>query len=205
MRTILLGLALLSTSVLSLEFNQYCPYTKGEQDCSAEFIQAIKDSSAKNDSLYFSPNETFNIRSIDTKGLHINNVRLVGITEDKIKPTIKTDKFHLFDVSNLYINNLTITGIHNEVGDEEQGTSIVILGTKNEENKASNIVVTNNIFKKSASKSTKKNTSVLNNKPGIGKAIINMAGEKFGNLKETKQTNIHDFLTELDNLLKPKI
>ncbi len=62
-----------------------------------------------------------------------------------------------------------------------------------------------NIFKKSASKSTKKNTSVLNNKPGIGKAIINMAGEKFGNLKETKQTNIHDFLTELDNLLKPKI
>jgi hypothetical protein len=61
-----------------------------------------------------------------------------------------------------------------------------------------------NIFKKTVSKSTKKNNSVLNNKPGIGKAIINLAGEKFGNLKETKQTNIHDFLTELDNLLKPK-
>jgi hypothetical protein len=61
-----------------------------------------------------------------------------------------------------------------------------------------------NIFKKTVSKSTKKNNSVLSNKPGIGKAIINLSGEKFGNLKETKQTNIHDFLTELDNLLKPK-
>lgn len=73
--------------------------------------------------------------------------------------------------------------------------------------KGSSISIQNrykNIFKKGDPKATKKNTSVIGNKPGIGKAIINMAGEKFGNLKETKQTNIHDFLTELDNLLKPK-
>lgn len=150
MRFLPIVLLVFSCHAFSLEFNKYCQYTNGEQDCSLEFIQALYDSTAKNESIFFEPGEIFNIRSVDTRGFGINNVRLVGISEEGQKPTIITDKFHLFDVSNLYINNLKFTGLHNEIGDTEQGTSIVILGTKDKAHKADGITVTNSLFEESA-------------------------------------------------------
>jgi len=150
MRLLLVSLFFLSINSFALDFNKYCQYTQGEQDCSAEFIQALYDASKNSDSIFFEPNEIFTIRSVDTIGLAISNVKLIGISEGNNKATIITDKFHLFDVSNLYINNLKFTGLHNEVGDTEQGTSIVIFGTKQDNNKANGITVTNSIFEESA-------------------------------------------------------
>ncbi|WP_286233205.1 right-handed parallel beta-helix repeat-containing protein [Thalassotalea sediminis] len=150
MRFIWFGLFLLSFNTYSLDFNKYCSYTQGEQDCSLEFIQALNDASENKDSIYFEAGEIFNIRSVDTREMEINNVRLIGITEEGTKPSILTDKFHLFDISNLFITNIEFSGIHNEIGDTEQGTSIIILGTKNKEEKASNITVTNSTFNESA-------------------------------------------------------
>lgn len=57
-----------------------------------------------------------------------------------------------------------------------------------------------NVFKKAA---PVKDTSKLK-KPSLFKLVLDMAGHKFGTLNETKSANIHDFLTELNNLLKPK-
>lgn len=37
---------------------------------------------------------------------------------------------------------------------------------------------------------------------GLGKAILELSGGKFGNLSETKQTNAYDFLAELNLLMK---
>lgn len=150
MRFFLLSLAFFSINSYSVNFNKYCQDTTGELDCSTEFIQALYDATENNESIVFESGEIFNIRSVDTRGLDISNVRLVGITEKNNKPTILTDKFHLFDVSNLYINNLKFSGLHNEIGDTEQGTSIIILGTKNKNEKASNITVTNSLFEESA-------------------------------------------------------
>jgi len=59
------------------------------------------------------------------------------------------------------------------------------------------------IFKKT------KPTATTNKKkkptpPGFGNLIQQMAGEKFGNLEETKKTNVHDFLSEYAILLQNK-
>lgn len=59
----------------------------------------------------------------------------------------------------------------------------------------------NYVFKKA--KASQKKVDKLK-KPSLFKVVIDMAGGKFGSLNETKTTNIHDFLTELNNLLKPK-
>jgi len=59
------------------------------------------------------------------------------------------------------------------------------------------------VFKKVAV--TKSNVSSKPALPGLGKLIQQMAGGKFGNLQETKQTNVHDFLAELNEQLKPKL
>jgi hypothetical protein len=39
--------------------------------------------------------------------------------------------------------------------------------------------------------------------PGLGKVIVSFAGGKFGNLWQTKRTNVHDFLAEFNNQLNP--
>jgi hypothetical protein len=59
-----------------------------------------------------------------------------------------------------------------------------------------------NVFKKLAPKPNAKPQTP--EAPNFDKVILDIAGGKFGNLEETKKTNLHDFLTELDNLLKPK-
>jgi hypothetical protein len=58
------------------------------------------------------------------------------------------------------------------------------------------------IFKKAAPTTTKKNKKPT--PPGFGNLIQQMAGEKFGNLAETKKTNVHDFLSEYAILLQQK-
>lgn len=40
--------------------------------------------------------------------------------------------------------------------------------------------------------------------PQLEEAIQFMAGGKFGNLQQTEQTNVHSFLKEYNNMLKPK-
>lgn len=59
-----------------------------------------------------------------------------------------------------------------------------------------------NVFKKSDT--AKAETTYKPQKPSFGKIVVDLAGGKFGNVKETKETNVHDFLSELNNLLKPK-
>ena len=60
------------------------------------------------------------------------------------------------------------------------------------------------LYKNVFRKSTQKQTASKPQKPAFKKTILELAGGKFGNLKETNSTNVHDFLTELNNLLKPK-
>lgn len=60
-----------------------------------------------------------------------------------------------------------------------------------------------NVFRKTPP-TTKTTKTAKPQKPAFKKTILEIAGGKFGNLKETNQTNVHDFLTELNNLLKPK-
>lgn len=60
-----------------------------------------------------------------------------------------------------------------------------------------------NVFKRAKESQKIQDINKLK-KPSLFKIVIDMAGNKFGTLNETKTTNIHDFLTELNNLLKPK-
>ncbi|WP_286265539.1 right-handed parallel beta-helix repeat-containing protein [Thalassotalea atypica] len=150
MRKILPFIMLISPSTFALDFNQYCSYTQAEQDCSAEFVQAMYDAQELGESITFEAGEIFNIERVDTKGYGLSDIKLVGIAKGDQKPRIVSDKFHLFDVSNLYINNISFSGLHNEIGDTHQGTSVVILGTKDEQQKAENITVSNSYFENSA-------------------------------------------------------
>lgn len=59
-----------------------------------------------------------------------------------------------------------------------------------------------NVFKKPPVNGKKQDTPKKPKKPSLGKVVLDIAGGKFGNLEETNKTNVHDFLTELENILK---
>jgi hypothetical protein len=57
------------------------------------------------------------------------------------------------------------------------------------------------VFKKTTATTT--TTTKQPEPPGLGKVINSFAGGKFGNLWQTKRTNVHDFLAEFNNQLNP--
>jgi hypothetical protein len=91
-RYLLLGLIFFSCQVFSVEFNSYCPFTKGEQDCSAEFLEAMADMSLNGGSLILKSGEVFLVQNVNTEGLQLSNVKIVGASENIQQPIVLTDR-----------------------------------------------------------------------------------------------------------------
>ena len=140
----------LSVQVFSIEFNAYCQFNNGEQDCSTEFLQAVTDMSENGGSLIFNSGEIFHIQNIDTEGLLLNNLKIVGTSVNGVQPVIMTDRLFFLDVNNISINNIHFKGINFEEGDTEQGNAIIVIGSKDEFNKVSNIKFINNFIENGA-------------------------------------------------------
>lgn len=148
LHTVLAFLLVISFNTYSVNFNQYCQYQAAEQDCSAEFMDALLDAVNTQESIIFSAGEEYRIDRIDTSGLVLDGISLIG--EGDSKPVIHTDGLYLFDTGNLLIKNIKITGIHNEAEDTEQGNSLLLLGTRNRLAKIKNITVDNVTFENAA-------------------------------------------------------
>jgi hypothetical protein len=125
MKQLFLLLALASTYVNALEFKDYCPYTSGEQDCSNEFKQALKDASSKKEAIILNKNEAFRIESINTSNDAFSDISILGSGNKDQLPIILTDKLFLKNIPNFQLTNVKISGIHNEEADEQQTTTIV--------------------------------------------------------------------------------
>jgi hypothetical protein len=140
----------LSTQVFSVEFNSYCPFNKGGQDCSAEFLQAMTDMSENGGSLILNAGEVFHIQDVDTEGLQLSNIKIIGVSANEKQPIIFTDRLFLLDVNNLSISNVHFKGINFEEGDTQQGNAIIVMGSKDELKKVSNIQFINNYIEDGA-------------------------------------------------------
>lgn len=147
---ILIPLLLLSFNALSVNFNQYCQYQMAEEDCSAEFMQALNDAMNVNEPLMLSGGAQYRIERINTSHLSLNKLSIIGDVNNK--PIIYTNGLYLFDINNLSINNIKIMGINNEdiEGQELQGNSLLLIGSTDRLNKVTNITVDNVDFENAA-------------------------------------------------------
>jgi hypothetical protein len=136
--------------VFSVEFNSYCPFTKGEQDCSAEFLEAMADMSLNGGSLILKSGEVFLVQNVNTEGLQLSNVKIVGASENIQQPIVLTDRLFLLDVNNISISNIHFKGINFEEGDTEQGNAIIVMGSRDELKKVSQIQFINNYIEDGA-------------------------------------------------------
>jgi len=162
-----MSLFFLSFDIYSLNFNQYCQFTKAQQDCSVEFTNALLDAANTNEDLHFLSGEEYRVGRIDTAGLALTGISITGDANNKA--VIHTDGLHLFDINDLSITNIKIMGIHNEDNDDDvrQGNSLLLIGAKDRLNKASNITVNQVDFENSAEDLlvfwNTKNVTVTNN------------------------------------------
>jgi len=160
-------LLLLSFKVYSINFNQYCQYKAAQQDCSAEFMTALLDAVNTKEDLNFLSGEKYQITRVDTQGLDLEGVSIIGDKDNKA--VIHTDGLHLFDINSLLIENVKIMGIHNEDNDDDvkQGNSLLLIGSRNRLIKINNITVRDVDFENAAEDLlvfwNTKNVSVTNN------------------------------------------
>lgn len=141
-RTLFICLFLFSIKVSALNFNNYCAYNKAEQDCSSELLQAIIDASASGDTIELIAGSEYRIDRLDTSGFFLQHLSIVGGAQNK--PVIHTDGIQLFDINNLSITNVKFVGINNEDNpdaDNKQSKRLVIIGSNDRLNKATNISI----------------------------------------------------------------
>jgi len=150
MRILLILLSFYSFDIYAVDFNQYCQFNKGGEDCSEEFILALTDASITKESITLKSNETFVLNEINTAGIHLSDINIIGLSDSTKKPIIKTNKLYLFDINDLLIDNIKIMGINNDEGETEQSNTLVLIGAKDKYNKANNITITNSEFENSA-------------------------------------------------------
>ncbi|WP_147302644.1 right-handed parallel beta-helix repeat-containing protein [Thalassotalea euphylliae] len=134
----------------SESFSEYCQYNNGEQDCSVEFVRALQDIAGTGRPLLFEANNTYRLDSVDTSQMNLSGIKLQGIANQASKPVILTDRLYLTNISDLAINNLQISGIHNDIGDVQQDSALVLLGAKKDSPEALNITVQNMHFENAA-------------------------------------------------------
>jgi len=177
-------LLLLSFKVYSINFNQYCQYKAAQQDCSAEFMTALLDAVNTKEDLNFLSGEKYQITRVDTQGLDLEGVSIIGDKDNKA--VIHTDGLHLFDINSLLIENVKIMGIHNEDNDDDvkQGNSLLLIGSRNRLIKINNITVRDVDFENAAEDLlvfwNTQNVTVTNNtfrRSGLAMRIVPSVGD----------------------------
>ena len=95
------------------------------------------------EALYLKENETFLLSEIDTSKLDLSNISIIGEGVGEKRSKIITDKFQLLNISRLTLMNLSIQGLHNEIGDDIQGGNIVLIGSKAQSKPVTDIFISN--------------------------------------------------------------
>ena len=86
-----------SHKLYALNFDEYCSFSSAEQDCSTELLNALLDAANTKEAITFSEGSSYRIDQINTQGLFLSGISLVG--EGRDKPIIHTDGIYLFDTN----------------------------------------------------------------------------------------------------------
>jgi hypothetical protein len=138
--TLLIGYSSFTNAV---DLNVFCKSTNAEVDCSKEFSEALLEAKLTKEALYLKAGEKFLLSSVDTSNLDLANISIIGEGKAEQRSKIITDKFQLLNISRLTLMNLTIHGLHNEIGDNIQGGNIVLIGSKAQSKPVSDIFISN--------------------------------------------------------------